>query len=370
MFSKILKYVKTADWFLIAAAALLLAVGLIMLYSITGQGVAISSSLMVRQLIFGLVGFALLFSISLFDYRSLQRSSGFLYVLTIVLLLLVFAWGHVARGSSRWIDLGFFRFQPAEFSKLFLIIILARFFALHRDSMDRFRNVLLSLVYVAIPAGLILIEPDLGSAIVLFMIWLGMLLNSRVNWKHIAILALIGVVVAGVGWEFVLHDYQRNRIETFLNPGADPLGKGYNVIQSTIAVGAGSFLGTGLGHGTQSQLRFIPERQTDFIFASLAEELGFVGAMFLLILFLLLFSRIVRTSSVSRDSYGRYVALGVLSMLLAQAVINIGMNIGIMPVTGIPLPLISYGGSSLFVTLVSLGLIESIFIRHRGLAFE
>ncbi len=236
--------------------------------------------------------------------------------------------------------------------------------------MKAFRYVLLSLLYVSIPVLLILIEPELGSALVVLFTWFAMLMFSKMNKKHLLMLLVIFLVLGFLGWNFLLEEYQKQRVFTFLNPYEDPLGEGYNVLQSIIAVGSGELFGRGLGRGLQSQLKFLPERQTDFIFASTAEELGLLGSGVILALYLVLFIRLMKAAAVARDNFGMYLSLGILFMLLIQVFINIGMNVGLFPVTGIPLPLLSYGGSSLIVTLLALGLVESVIARRKALKFR
>lgn len=354
------------DLYIFGSSTLLLILGLLMVYSTTQSS---PTNLLGRQLIYSIIGFIVLFSLAFFDYRKFRKSTGILYILIILSLILVWVFGRDVRGSTRWIDLGIFRLQPAEFAKLVMIVIMAKFLDQIGEKIKDLRYVILSAVYVGIPAVLVLIEPDLGSALVIFFTWLGMLLCSKMNKKHIVVLLLSIVVVSSFGWFFVLRDFQKNRIYTFLDPGLDPQGRGYNVLQSIIAVGSGSLTGRGVGRGLQSQLKFLPERQTDFIFASTAEELGLLGSLFILGMFGILFFRLVRAAKFARDNFGMYITLGVFFMLLSQVLINIGMNIGILPVTGIPLPLLSYGGSSLLVTMAALGLIQSVVARQKALKF-
>ena len=338
-----------------------------MVYSTTNNDSG--TQLLFRQALFGSLGLAGMFFLTLYDYRNLKKITPWLYLGMITMLLIVYFFGPVVRGSARWIDLGFFRMQPAEFAKLGMVIIMAKFLDTQGMKMKNFRYIILSGVYLAIPMFLILIEPDLGSSLVVFAVWFGMLLFSRISKKHLGILILIFAIAAVSAWFFVLHDYQKQRVYTFLDPYSDPQGQGYNVLQSIIAVGSGHLLGQGVGRGLQSQLDFLPERQTDFIFASTAEELGFVGSIVLLGLYFVMFIRIIKTCQSSRDNFGMYLSLGVFIMLLTQVVINIGMNIGIMPVTGIPLPLLSLGGSSLITTLLSLGVVQSVVARQKAVRF-
>lgn len=355
------------DLFMFTSSILLLSLGLLMIYSTT---LSASVNLMPRQLVYAIVGLAIFFAFAFFDYRNLKKSTWWVYLLIVISLVLVWFIGRNIRGSTRWIDLGIFRIQPAEFAKLVMVVIMAKFLDQSGEKLKSFRYVLLSGIYMAIPVGLIVIEPDLGSALVVFFTWFAMLMFSRMNKKHLGI--LVGALILGavLSWFFVLQPYQKDRVYTFLNPGLDPRGSGYNVLQSIIAVGSGGLFGRGVGRGFQSQLKFLPERQTDFIFASTAEELGLLGSLFILLMFAVIFYRLIQTAKRSRDNFGMYLALGIFFMLLVQVLINIGMNIGILPVTGIPLPLLSYGGSSLVTTFAALGLAESIVARKKALRFD
>ncbi len=355
------------DLYIFGSSLLLLILGLLMIYSTT---LASATNLLGRQLIFALVGFVGMFTIAFFDYRKFKRTTGLLYVLIVLSLIVVYFLGRNIRGSTRWIDLGLFRFQPAEFAKLICVIIMAKFLDQAGEKLKDFRYVLLSGIYVGIPAFLILIEPDLGSALVIMFTWTALLLFSKMNKKHMAILLVAGIALSVFSWFFVLHDYQKSRVYSFVEPSKDPQGRGYNVLQSIIAVGSGSLTGRGVGRGLQSQLKFLPERQTDFIFASTAEELGLLGSLFIISMFGVMFWRMIVAARSARDNFGMYLALGIFFMLLFQAVVNIGMNIGLLPVTGIPLPLLSYGGSSLLTTMLALGLIQSIIARQKAVRFN
>lgn len=354
------------DLYIFVCSILLLVLGLLMIYSTTLES---SANLLVRQAIFAIGGFLGMFVVAFFDYRKLKNTTALIYLAVIASLLLVWFMGRSVQGSTRWIDLGFFRLQPSEFAKLAMVIIMAKFLDQSGEKIKSFQYVLLSGVYVGIPAALILIQPDLGTSLILFLTWLGMLMVSKINRKHIAVLLVGGIVMSVFSWFYVLHDYQKNRIYTFVDPASDPQGRGYNVIQSIIAVGSGSLTGRGVGRGLQSQLKFLPERQTDFIFASTAEELGLLGSLFILSMFGIIFSRLIRAARHARDNFGMYLAIGVFFMLLSQMVINIGMNMGLVPATGIPLPLLSYGGSSLLTTMLALGLVQSIIARQRAVKF-
>lgn len=349
------------------SSMLLLVLGLLMIYSTT---LSSPTNLMPRQLAYSVIGLAIFFFLAFFDYRNLKSATWWLYLLIVVLLLLVWFVGRNIRGSTRWIDLGIFRVQPAEFAKLVMVIIMAKFLDSTGEKIKSFRYVILSAFYVAVPVGLILIEPDLGSSLVVFATWFAMLIFSRMNKKQLLVMIVGLLLLAGISWVFLLQPYQKARVYTFLNPSLDPRGSGYNVLQSIIAVGSGGIFGRGVGRGLQSQLKFLPEQQTDFIFASTAEELGLLGSLFILALFSILLYRMIRTARTARDNFGMYLSLGIFFMLLVQVLINIGMNIGILPVTGIPLPLLSYGGSSLITTFAALGLLQSVVARQKAIRFN
>jgi rod shape determining protein RodA len=290
-------------------------------------------------------------------------------MLTTLVFVLLFA--RSVLGAQRWIDFGFFNFQPSEFAKLVLIVVLAKFFADHYDQMERPKFLVLSLVYLLVPMALVIKQPDLGTALVLGAIWAAMALVAPVRKLHLAVLAGAGLAAMPV-FLAMLKPFQRARLETFINPMADPLHTGYNAVQSQITVGSGQIFGRGLAAGSQSQLNFLPSlaQHTDFIFAVLNEKMGFVGGTLLLALFGVMLWRGVRIAFEAQDRFGMFLGVGVVAMILFHVVINVGMNMGVAPVTGIPLPFVSYGGTSLMVGMVALGLLESVAIRRKKLQFE
>ncbi|HVE81024.1 MAG TPA: rod shape-determining protein RodA [Candidatus Dormibacteraeota bacterium] len=363
------RFWKNFDWILFGLALLLTAVGLIVIYSTSFKALSLASPVDAsHQVIFALVGLGVLLVVARFDYRSWTKLTAFLYGFMILSLVAVLLVGREALGATRWIDLGFFQFQPSEVAKLILVIVLAKFFSRHYDRMHNVRYVLISLAYVAVPAILVLVQPDLGTALVFGFIWLVMAIVARVRLLHLGGLAALAVAMMPVLIP-LLKPYQRARLEVFLNPTADPLHTGYNVVQSTIAVGSGQLFGRGLDAGSQSQLNFLPSQHTDFIFAVLSEKLGFVGGVLVLLLFLALLFRALVIASRSQDRFGMLLAVGLVAMLVFHIFINIGMNVGLLPVTGIPLPFVSYGGTSLIVTLAAIGLMESVAIRRRKIQF-
>lgn len=347
------------DWPLFFAVLLLSLLGIVMIYSTGLQGDELGG-LWIRQLLALGLGLLGLFFFSSLDYHYFQRASTWFYLFSIGLLALVLIFGNEIRASRRWFDLGLVNFQPAEFSKFALIVILAKFFQTHKLLLGKFRYVLASMAYALIPAALIIRQPDFGSAAVHLVIWLGLLLISRIPWRSMVLLLLIFAIMGGLAWQMVLHDYQKARVVNFFNPTADPLGQGYNVRQAIVAIGSGGLTGAGLARGFQSQLRFLPERHTDFIFATTIEELGLLGGSVVLVLFLFIFWRLVQILKRARDLFGIYLAAGILFLFLAQSIVNTGMNIGLFPVTGITLPFMSYGGSSLVITLFLIGVVQNI----------
>ncbi|HYD91505.1 MAG TPA: rod shape-determining protein RodA, partial [Flavobacterium sp.] len=341
---------------------LLLLAGLASLYSIGSTG---NQALLIHQLVALGVG-VLFFGFGYFiDYRKFALRSGVIYATSVILLVAVLLFGADIRGARGWITLPGFSFQPVEFAKIALIIGLARFFSRKRGEIKDLKVLFHSAIFLVIPVLLAIAQPDMGSAIILCAIWFGMLLVTPVRKTHIVGLLIFLAILGVVGWQTFLHDYQKQRLITFVQPEADPQGSGYNVRQSVIAVGSGQFEGRGLGKGYQSHLRFLPERHTDFIFASFAEELGFIGSLLLIAVFGLLLWRLIGLAALAPDSLGMYLIVGVAVLIAVQLFINVGMNIGIMPVTGITLPLLSYGGSSLVSTLFLFGLVQNVYSKSR-----
>jgi rod shape determining protein RodA len=361
------------DYVLLATALLLTMYGIVMVFSATLAGsppnAPFFSTFTGHQAVFAGIGIVLLVVFSAVDARLIQAAGYPIYAINLVLLVAVAAIGARSHGAQRWIDVGYFRFQPSELAKLLIILTLAKFFADNRDRLHLFRYVLLSLALVAVPVVLVYVQPDFGTAMVLIAIWVGMAIAGGVRLAHLGLLGGVVGLAAPLIWQF-MKDYQRTRLLIFLNPESDPSGEGYNMIQSRISVGSGGWTGQGFAQGTQSQLDFLKVQHTDFIFAVLGEELGFVGAMALFLLFIVLLFRLVRSASMQKDVFGRTFALGLASMLLFQMFINVGMTVGIMPVTGIPLPFISYGSSNLLTTLVGFGLLQSLLTASQKTAWD
>jgi len=361
-----MKKIMQLDWGSVGAVFFLLISGLVTIYSFSvnaDSGEEIN--LFQRQLIFLGVGIALFLFFSFYDYRTWKKYSNFLYFLSVGLLFAVLLWGSNIRGTSGWFDLGFFNLQPVELVKIFSIIFLASYFVRIGGMRIGLKEFFISFLIILLPVVLTLRQPDLGSASVLIAIWISMAFFAGVNKKYLFGLILIACLGLFLSWGVVLKDYQKERIQTFLNPERDPLGSGYNVIQSMIAVGSGGFSGKGVGYGSQSQLNFLPERHTDFVFASVNEIFGMIGSVSVVGFFWFLFFRLFVIAVKARDRFGRLVAGGILAMLAYQVVINVGMNIGIVPVTGISLPFLSYGGSFLIATMIAFGISQNIWSKRR-----
>lgn len=341
-----------------------------MIYSAT-YGTEPGASLdphVVRQVMYAGIGVFALIVLVGFDYRLLGNLAVPLYLAAIGALVLVLMLGRLDYGARRWIDLGFFQLQPSEPAKLLVAIALARFFAVNRERIHKFTTLIASLVLAAIPFVLTLVEPDLGTASVFLAIWFVMAYAAGIRWRHIAILGGAAAATVPLVWGF-LPGYMRSRVTIFLDPYSRPLDEGYNVIQAQVAVGSGGLFGRGFLSGTQSQLHFLRVQYADFIFSVLAEELGFIGAMGLFALFAVLLLRGLRSAYVASEPFGRLLAVGIVGMILYQLFINVGMNISLLPVVGVPLPFISFGGSSLITFMAAVGVLESITMRHRKFQF-
>ena len=364
---------RSFDFILLAIVVVLVAIGVAMIYSATGfslgQGEFRWDEPVARQLLYGLVGLVLMVVFAVIDYRSWKRVSWLIYGVMLFLLALLFVVGSVSFGARSWLDLVLFPVQPSELSKVLLILVLARHLSRHAEDIGSFRHIPATLGLAIPPIALVYLQPDMGTALVMVAIWLGMIFAAGTRISHLALIGLAGGLAAPVVWSSI-KPYMRDRIISFLVPSRDVLGASYNTRQAMISIGSGGLWGKGFGQGTQSQLQFLRVRHTDFVFSVLGEEAGFVGAVFLVVLLGLLLLRIIRVAQVAHDPYGRLIACGVATMILFQGFVNLGMNVNLLPVTGLPLPLVSYGGSSLLNTLIALGLVESVAIRHRELGFS
>ena len=367
-------YLRHFDYALLATVAGLVAYGLLIIYSATHSDPNLSSPFyyIKVQLVAALIGTMGMAVLAFIDFRGLMNYRQHLYFAMIGLMLLVFIVGAEAKGSTRWIPLGFFNLQPSELAKVGMIVVLAAFLSERSRGELEAQTTLTALGIVAVPALLVFIQPDFGTALVLAAVTMALLFLYGTRWLH------FGVIAAGVGGALlmmvkvlpvvgiqILKPYQIDRLLVFLHPERDPSGSGYHLLQSKIAIGSGMIAGKGLYQGTQTQLNFLPEHHTDFVFSVLGEELGFIGIAVLLALYMLIIWRGLRITIISESLFGSLIAGGIVSMLLFQVFVNIGMTIGIMPITGIPLPFVSYGGSSMVANLLAIGLLESIHVRSR-----
>lgn len=355
------------DWLLVVPIITIASLGLVTMNSFIGENPFFN-----RQLIWLCVGIFFMIIASVGDYRFLRRTSVVvtLYVGMLCTLLALFLVGSVFQGAQSWFNLGFFAVQPSDPAKLIVIMVLAKYFSRRHVAIANIRHIIVSGIYAFLIFLLVFLQPDFGSAIIIGSIWFGMVLVSGISKKHLLLVAVIAITAGAGLWVGVFEQYQKDRIVSFLNPLADIQGTGYNAYQSTIAVGSGTLLGKGVGYGTQSRLKFLPEYETDFIFAAYAEEWGFVGIVFLLGLFALVFIRLMVHAIHGASNFETLFIAGVASMLLAHITIHVGMNVGLLPVTGTTLPFMSYGGSHLITEFFAIGMILAMrkyaHIAHKG----
>lgn len=347
-------FLKNIDWVLFSSALMIALAGLVTMNSFGGQ-----SRFFDRQIIWILISVLGFFAASIVDWSFLKNSKVIvsLFIASTVLLFLLFVIGSVFKGAKSWFDLGAFSFQPVDIVKIVIILLLSKYFSRRHIEIANIRHILVSGMYVFIIFILVMLQPDFGSAIIIFFIWFGMVLVSGISKKHLLAVFLIGTIVFGGLWLFVFKPYQKARIATFLNPLTDIRGSGYNAYQSTIAVGSGQIFGKGIGYGTQSKLQFLPEYQTDFIFAAFAEEWGFFGVTLLLLLYGIVFWRILKIAFKGGSNFEILFGSGLVILFLTHSIIHIGMNIGLLPVTGNTLPFMSYGGSHLLSEFIGLGML-------------
>ena len=366
----ILKRLRYADFLLLLVLLALLVYGLAMVYSATfpstNNSVITFSSFAQKQIIFVVLGLVLMVSVAMIDYRILHALAYVLYGLSILLLGVVLVAGHgnAEYGSQRWIDLKLFPLQPSELAKPALVLALARYYADNQPDVRGFRHFVVSFLFALPPTALVYAQPDLGTSISFLFIWFLMALAGGVRLLYLGISAALAAASMPVIWS-LLQGYMRDRITIFLHPESDPWGQGYNIIQAQISIGSGGMFGTGFLAGTQSQGHFLRIQHSDFIFSVRAEEMGFVGALVLFALFTLLLIRILRAAHLSRDHFGKLVAAGIAVTLIFTITVNIGANVRLMPVTGIPLTFISYGGSSMITNLACMGIVQSILMRRK-----
>ncbi len=358
--------ISDLDFVMIGLTIALLAVGVLTIYSATheSQGAGLRTLHAKQLLLIGVALGATCFVIFLMDYHTVGTLSGVLYGAVLIALGAVLAYGHTAGGSQRWIPLGFFNLQPSEPAKIVIVLVLAKYYERFARIPLRLRDLVLPSVLVGMPALLVLKQPDLGTAAMFFLIFAVMTLVVGVELRTLIVLGMAAVASIPLFWFKILHPYQKARLLTLLNPGVDPLGAGYHSIQAKIAVGSGGWLGKGLLSGTQSRLNFLPEKHTDFIFAVLAEETGYLGCTLFLLLYFALLARAIEVAATTTDRFGCLVVTGVTGMLALHLFFNAGMTMGIAPVVGLPLPFVSYGGSCLLTSLVGIGLILNVRMRR------
>ena len=353
---------KNLDWALNGSIFFIGLAGLVSLLSS-------SQNLFYKQLAFLILGFIFMLFISQVDFRPFEnhpKAILFFYFIVMALLLLTYFIASPIRGVRGWIAMpGDFKFQTSELAKLALIILFSFFWAKAHIGIGHIKNLFRSLIYLAIPAFLILIQPDLGTVLILFAIWFGYLLISGIKWKHLIAALLVFLVSFVLMWTMFLKDYQKERVVGLFYPEKDPLGSSYNVIQSKIAIGSAGFLGKGFGGGTQVRLGFLPEAQTDFILAAFIEEWGIAGAFLLLLAFTIMLLRIIKIGMASNNNFSRFFCLGSVLMFLTQFILNTGSNLGLLPVVGVSFPFLSYGGSNLLISISTIGIIQSIVLRNR-----
>jgi len=346
------------DWWL-AIPALCITLAGVATMTAFGENTEFAS----RQLIFTCIGLIIAWGISLIDLRIMKESRWFIvfaYLFGILLLSGLFVFGQTFNGATSWYSLGPISFQPVDIMKILLILVLAKYFSRRHVEIARFKHVVITGLYFIVPFTLVVMQPDFGSAMIILAIWIGMLMASGLTRKHMILFGVLAVIGGSILWVFVFQPYQKARIVSFVHPQADILGAGYNSYQSMIAVGSGQWVGKGVGYGTQSRLQFLPEHETDFIFASFAEEWGFVGSSILLILFAMILLRILTRARYASSNFSRFILLGGVMYLGSHIFLNIGMNIGLLPITGVTLPFMSYGGSHLLVEWIFLGMVFSI----------
>jgi rod shape determining protein RodA len=364
MLQRTLNSYRKFDWLMMGAVVLLSGLGLLALYSI-GLGGESDFGSFKKQLFFFVLGLLVVMvgGVS-FHYRWLSFITVPMYVAMTVLLAAVLMFGQTIRGTRGWLYLGPFGFQPVELAKVVLIILMAKFLATHGRYTKDIRIVVQSAVTVMFMIMLVISQPDLGGSIILGAIWFGMVLISGLKLRHLAVMAASAAIIFVIAWSFVLLPYQKKRIAQFIDPTSDPYGQGYNVTQSIIAIGAGKLTGRGIASGSQSQLRFLPEARTDFIFSVIAEELGFVGVAILLGLLAILFQRLYVLAKTSHDDFTLFLVIGTSVLIASEVFVNIGVASGIVPVTGLALPFVSYGGSSLMMHFVLIALMQNIAVRR------
>lgn len=354
-----------AEWQLFVIPLALSILGILTMHPFGGE-----SSLAPKQLVWLGIALTGYFVTASLDMRFIRRTAVIItgYVVLLILLAVLLVAAHAVMGAKSWFTFAGFSFQPADLGKLVFIALIAKYFSRRHMAIGDFRHVIVAGAYAAAPILLILLEPDLGTAAIFGIVWLGMVLVSGISKKHLAIVFAAGLLAASVLWFGGLHDYQRARIMTFINPAADIHGTGYNAYQATVAAGSGQLFGKGIGYGTQSKLQFLPEYETDFIFAAFAEEWGFVGVVLVLVLYGLLLARLIHVASRSATNFDAFFTIGIALVLGAHVFVHAGINLGLLPVTGTTIPFMSYGGSHLLMEYLGLGIVASLAREGRAVS--
>lgn len=339
---------------LLAFIAPIIGAGLVTMKSFVGD-----TPFFTQQLMWVVISIIVFFFLTFIDFRFLKKTKILMaiYLFFILLLCLLFVFGSTIKGATSWFNFGAFSFQPVDFVKLVLILMLAKYFSRRHVEINNPKHIFVSALYALLPFLLVFIQPDFGSAIIIFLIWFGITLVSGISKKHLLVVFGLGALAFFLLWMFVFQPYQKSRVMTFLQPLSDIQGVGYNAYQSTIAVGSGQVFGKGVGYGTQSRLKYLPEYETDFIFAAFSEEWGFVGSITIVMLYILVIWRILRMAMYAASNFEMLFGMGLAIMIMAHTIINIGMNIGLMPVTGITLPFMSYGGSNMLMLFSGIGVL-------------
>jgi rod shape determining protein RodA len=358
------------DFWLLGAVAILIIFGVAMINSSIADNIElVELNVVGRQIVFAVIGFVAIMIATAMDYHLWVTISKVLYLGIAGALVFLFISGRVFFGAARWLEVGLINIQPSELAKIILIIIIADFFSRHQERIRQLEWIGLSLIPTLILVVLIIVQPDLSTSIVLFVIWFALLWVTGLQIRHLGLFAIIGFITPIISWPF-LADYQKQRLIDFIFPDVGArYGSIYNVNQARITLGSGGLLGQGYGQGPQVQLRFLKVRHIDFIFSAIGEEFGFVGNVVVVLLLLFIIYRCLRAARLSHDTFGALLCYGVATLISFQAIVNIGMNLNLIPVTGLPLPFISYGGSSLLTLMLGIGLVESVISRHRILEF-
>lgn len=355
-----LRLIRNIDWILFGALLFISVAGILTMNSFLPAGQGLKESIFFeRQIIWLAISLGVFFVAAMVDWRFLRRTGSVVAIFGIscLFLLLLFIAGSVFKGAQSWFDLGAFAFQPVDFAKLAVILLLSKYFSRRHIEIANVRHILVSGFYTLVIFLLVFLQPDFGSAIIIFTIWFAMVLFSGISKKHLLAVFVIGAVTFCILWFFIFKDYQRARIVSFIHPLTDLSGAGYNAYQSTIAVGSGEIFGKGVGLGSQSKLKFLPEYETDFIFAAFSEEWGFIGVSVLFFLYGVVFWRIIDISKKGATNFETLYGLGLSAFFLSHFVIHVGMNIGLLPVTGITMPFMSYGGSHMVAEFLGLGIL-------------